>query len=135
MIDDVETLCVGCHRKAHGFGPRPEYGPREFDELLWEINWGLRYIDKGRWDLLPSEADIARLARLSETKEDEREVGNLIRHKAHLRILLSSDRAWRSWIGKSSELKGRLWRWSEEKFESMKEREDLNVRQAFSEHV
>lgn len=104
ILDDVRTLCQTCHRIEHGLRVITD-----FDRKYRELDMKLRY------EVFPTQAEQRQLVGLIVWEEEAQRACALFRNIATMRIITTSTRMWDSWLKKSSTVKGRLWRWSENK--------------------
>jgi hypothetical protein len=124
ILEDVITLCKRCHRSRHGLG----FWSRDFDELWIRLETGIRTSEPGR-EKLPTRLDFVLLMDLAETEGDHREVENMIRGKATMRIILASESMWCRWLKPDKRpARDRLWRWAERKANELKLKEIFYVR-------
>lgn len=131
ILEDVETLCECCHRTRHHL---PVWSDEissghfwsDFDRLEKLIENGIRNSDREHRNL-PTDEQISELMELAENQLDHRTVENIIREKAGMRIILTSDAMWTSWL-KQREANTRLWRWAEAKAQKLRNKKELRVR-------
>lgn len=123
-MNDLETLCRDCHRKAHGL---PTYGDREFWDEVKRLDLDLNY------SVEPDRQRLVRFAKLARTRSQVIEARNILIRVATLRLMQRSRHCWSIWVTRPPRTKARVFTWADAELRRLKRKR--YVRKTLRKHV